>query len=159
MEAILQAIANRKVKSNREYSEAEELIRGLIAEVEPQVALAFPDREICRYATELWSYGEISFCLKVETIASEDSLVELVVDYKFRLSGKAKQERKTEWQNAKCWYNTVVDTQTWQDFQLVTDKWMSASVKLRKNEESLSEAVSNSFIGLLKQIETEALQS
>jgi hypothetical protein len=35
LEAILQAIANRKVKSNREYSEAEELIRGLIAEVEP----------------------------------------------------------------------------------------------------------------------------
>ena len=159
MEAILQAIANRKVKSNREYSEAEELIRGLIAEVEPQVALAFPDREICRYATELWSYGEISFCLKVETIASEDSLVELVLDYKFRLRERAKPERKTEWQNAKRWYNTVVDTQTWQDFQLVTEKWMCASVKLRENEESLSEALSNSFIGLLKQIESEALQS
>ena len=159
LEAILQAIANRKVKSNREYTEDEDLIRSLLAEVEPQIALAFSDRVKCRYATELWSYGEISFCLRAETIASEDSLVELVLDYKFRLSGKAKPGRKTEWQNAKRWYSTVVDTQAWQDFSLVTDQWMSASLKLNWNAESISEALSNSFIGLLKQIEREALQS
>ncbi len=159
LEAILKAIANKKVKSNREYTEAEEQIRALLAEVEPKIRLAFSDRKIDKYATELWSYGEISFCLKAETIASEDSLVELVLDYKFRLRERAKPERKTEWQNAKRWYNTVVDTQTWQDFQLVPDKWMCASVKLRENEESLSEAVSKSFTDLLQQIESEALQS
>ena len=159
LEAILRAIANKKVKSSREYTEAEEQIRSLLAEAEPQIQLAFSDRNISRYATELWSNGEISFCLKAETISSEDSLIELALDYKFRLRLKAKPDRKTEWKNAKRWYNTVVNTQTWQDFSLATDQWMSASVKLNGNEESLSEALSHSFIGVLNRIESEALQS
>ncbi len=159
MEAILQAIANRKVKSNREYSEDEDLIRSLFVEIEPKVLRAFPDREICRYATELWSYGEISFCLKAESITCEDSFVGLDLIYKFKLSSKAKSERVTQWQNAKQWHKTVANDREWRNFSLAADKWLYASLSLHENAESIGEVLSDSFIDLLTQIESEALQT
>lgn len=159
LEAILKAIVNRKVKSNREYTEDEDLIRSLLAEIEPKISNAFPDREICRSGLQVWSYGDISFYLHVENITREDSLLGLDIIYKFKLSGKAKSGRITEWQNAKRWYNTVVSAQEWREFSFATDKWMQASLSLHGNTESLSEVLSDSFIDRLGQIESEALQS
>lgn len=155
MESVLQAIRNRRVRSSRHYSEDEDAIRKLLDSAAPQLILDFPDREICRFALQIWSYGDVTFYLSIESIAQNKMTTELSVNYQFKLRGKRRKVQNSQWPNAKRWFEKVKSNGEWNGFSLSSDNWMRREELIEAPHGNIVATIQKRFSKLLSKLENE----
>lgn len=161
IDTVLIAIKNRKVISNRDYTDEEELARSALGEAVLLIQNSLPNQKIQKFGLSIWAYPSVTIYADVTDITQVNKNLEQIIDFRFKVPLKAHRGDEPQWRDAKAWFVKIQSVGEWNGFKFDSEKsvWFECSETFVGNVEQVARQLAERYIQLLQKIESDIVDS